>query len=162
MNGFTELQPFFQIMRISPITPTKTTSSCFRISLLDGMHKNETLLPCKYSGHVVSGDLQLGSLIILNKVACIVLQHSMQSHNFYPLPCIYMSLFYSIFLSLINSEKEKGLPPFSFSICLDMTIRVIELEVVKCTSPLVRNPLPLQNSSSSSTKFTSLNIHVSL
>lgn len=76
LNGSTELQPYLQIIGISHVTSRKTTSSNFHISLSNGIHKNDAFLQCKYSGHVISRDIPLGSIIILKKFSYTVLQHS--------------------------------------------------------------------------------------
>ena len=76
LNGCTKIQPLLQIIDVGYVTSLKTTSSHFHITLSDGTHQHKTLLPSAYGPQVVSRDIQIGSLILLKKAACTVLQNS--------------------------------------------------------------------------------------
>ena len=73
LNGCTEIQPLLQIIDVGSVISLKTTSSHFHITLSDGTHQHKTLLPSAYGPQVVSGDIQIGSIILLKKAACTVL-----------------------------------------------------------------------------------------
>lgn len=76
LNGCTEIQPLLQIIDVGSVTSLKTTSLHFHITLSDGTHQHNTLLPSAYGPQVVSGDVQIGSIILLKKESCTVLQNS--------------------------------------------------------------------------------------
>jgi len=76
LNGSTDIQPLLQIIDIGSVTSSKTTSSHFCITLSDGTHQHKTLLPSTYNQQVASEDIQIGSIILLKKAACTVLQTS--------------------------------------------------------------------------------------
>lgn len=66
------------------------------------------------------------------------------------IPSFYIFLFILLsFLSFSNYKKKKNSPFVSNSLYFYKTIRVIELEVVESTSPLIGKPLPLQVSEQS-------------
>eukprot|EP00253_Pinus_taeda_P010656 PITA_10656 len=75
LNGSTDIQPLLQIIDIGSVTSSKT-SSHFCITLSDGTHQHKTLLPSTYNQQVASEDIQIGSIILLKKAACTVLQTS--------------------------------------------------------------------------------------
>jgi len=76
LNGSTEIQPLLQIINMGSVTSLKNTSSHFHITLSEGTHQHKTLLPSAYSPQVAFEDIQIGSIILLKKVACTVLQNS--------------------------------------------------------------------------------------
>ena len=84
LTGSTSLQPSLQIVEISLIPSTKTSSPRYHVSLSNGAFQHKILLPDPYNGHVTSGDLQLGSIIILRKAACMVLQNYAYVHTLCP------------------------------------------------------------------------------
>lgn len=71
--GSTVIQPSLQIVELNLLASTKTSSQCYHISLSDDTSQHITLLPSAYSGHIISGALKLGSIIILKEVNCTFL-----------------------------------------------------------------------------------------
>ena len=76
LNGSTKIQPLLQIIDIIFVTSEKTTSPHFHINLSDGTHQHKTLLPATYYAQIASEYIQVDSIILLKKVACMMLQYS--------------------------------------------------------------------------------------
>ena len=94
LAGSTSLQPSLQIFELSLIPSTKTSSPHYRVSLFDGASQHRSLLPAAYNGHVTSGDLQLGSIIILRKAACTFLQNYAYIHTLDPILYAFFMVFH--------------------------------------------------------------------
>ena len=112
LSGSVHLQPYLQVVSLSPVGSNKSTNTCFRMTISDGTNTHQTLLPISFNALLSDDGLQEGSIIKLIKCICNVVHDA--TYILFPfclisffLPNIYSRFFshlltlYSYFLLLI-------------------------------------------------------------
>ena len=67
LHGVVNIFPLVQVSSLNQVNSLNSSSIRFRISISDGLHKHEILLPTIYSSLVETGQLKEGSIIKLTK-----------------------------------------------------------------------------------------------
>ena len=83
LHGAINLLPLVQVSSLNQVNSLKSSSIRFQISISDGLHRHELLLPTIYSSLVETGQLKEGSIIKVTKCTCNIV-HSVMCVYF---PC---------------------------------------------------------------------------
>ena len=70
LHGVVNLFPLVQVSSLNQVNSLNSSSIWFLISISDGLHKHELLLPTIYSSLVETGKLKEGSIIKVTKCTC--------------------------------------------------------------------------------------------
>ena len=77
LHGVVNPFPLVQVSSLNQVKSLNSSSIRFRISILDGLHKHELLLPIIYSSLVENGQLKEGTIIKVTQCTCNIVHNVM-------------------------------------------------------------------------------------
>ena len=75
LHGVVNLSPLVQVSSLNQVNSLNSSSIRFRISISDGLHKHELLLPVIYSHLVENCQLKQGTIIKITQCSCNIVRN---------------------------------------------------------------------------------------
>ena len=75
LHGVVSLLPLVQVSSLNQVNSLNSSSIWFWISISDGLHKHELLLPIIYSSIVENGQLKEGTIIKVTQCTCNIVHN---------------------------------------------------------------------------------------
>ena len=73
LHGVVKLSLLVHVCALNQVNSLNSSSTRFRISISDGLHKHELLLPVLYSHLVENGQLKQGTIIKITQCSCNII-----------------------------------------------------------------------------------------